>query len=179
MTTDTTTPRIVITGFMAAGKTAVAHALAAELQCAWLDLDEFIAARELRSVPALIDTDGEARFRELETAALRAALATGARVLALGGGTWTVARNRALIAEHDCVTVWLDAPFELCWQRITASADVRPLARDAAAARACYDERRACYQLATHQVIVSTTQTADEIAQALVDKLAHLLSDIH
>ncbi|MFL6211439.1 MAG: shikimate kinase [Pyrinomonadaceae bacterium] len=177
MTTDTTTPRIVITGFMAAGKTALARALAAELQCAWLDLDEFIAARERRSVPVIIDADGETRFREVETAALRAALATDARVFALGGGTWTIARNRALIAEHDCVTVWLDAPFELCWQRITTSNNARPLARDAAAARTRYDERRACYQLAAHQVIVSATQTADEIAQALVNKLAHLPSD--
>jgi shikimate kinase len=171
MTTDTNTPRIVITGFMAAGKTAVARALAAELQCAWLDLDEFIAARDRRSVPAIIDADGEARFRELDTAALRAALATDAHVLALGGGTWTVARNRTLIAEHDCVTVWLDAPFELCWQRIATSNNVRPLARDAAAARARYDERRACYQLAAHHVRVSGTASAHETAAEILVRL--------
>jgi shikimate kinase len=171
MTTDTTTPRIVITGFMAAGKTAVARALAAELQCAWLDLDEFIAARERRSVPAIIDADGEAHFRELETAALRAALATDARVLALGGGTWTVARNRTLIAAHNCVTVWLDAPFELCWQRITASADMRPLARDVAAARTRYDERRVCYQLAAHHIRVSAAAGAHETAAEILVRL--------
>jgi shikimate kinase len=171
MTTHTNTPRIVITGFMAAGKTAVARALAAELQCAWLDLDEFIAAHAGRSVPAIIDADGEARFREIETAALQAALATDARVLALGGGTWPVARNRALIAEHDCVTVWLDAPFELCWQRITTSNDVRPLARDAAAARARYDERRACYQQAAHHIRVSETAGAHETAAEILVRL--------
>lgn len=171
MTTDTTTPRIVLTGFMAAGKTAVARALAAALQCAWLDLDEFITAREGRSVPAIIDADGEGSFRALETAALRAALATDARVLALGGGTWTVARNRALIAAHNCVTVWLDAPFELCWQRITTSNDVRPLARDAAAARARYDERRACYQLAAQHARVSAATSAHETAAEILVRL--------
>ncbi len=115
------TPRIVITGFMCAGKTTVARALAARLNCAWLDLDEFIAARHGRTAAAIIDADGEPRFRKLETEALRAALDSNARIIALGGGAWSVARNRALTAQHACVVIWLDAPFELCWQRITAA----------------------------------------------------------
>src|SRR5205823_4188384 len=169
----TTQPRIIITGFMCAGKTTVARALAARLNCAWLDLDEFVAARASRSVPAIINADGEARFRELETEALRAALRTDVRVIATGGGTWMVEHNRALIAQHDCVTVWLDAPFELCWQRIIESDDARPLAPDRASARARYDERRAYYQLAPHRVVVSAEQSADECAAEILAHLAH------
>jgi shikimate kinase len=122
-------------------------------------------------VPAIIEADGAARFRELETEALYAVLATQARVIALGGGTWTIARNRRLLMAHDCITVWLDAPFELCWQRITSSDDVRPLARDAAEARARYDERRAYYQLAAHHVSVGAEQSAAEIAAELLPRL--------
>ena len=165
--------RIIITGFMAAGKTTVARALATRLNCAWLDLDEFVAARAGRSVPALINAEGEARFREVETAALYAALATDARIIALGGGTWALARNRRLLATHDCITVWLDAPFELCWQRITASDDARPLAPDRATARARYAERRAYYQLAAHRVVVNAEQDADKIAAEILPRLAH------
>jgi len=171
MTTTTPPPRIIITGFMGAGKTTVARALAARLGCAWLDLDEFIAARHHRSVPAIIDAEGETRFRELETDALYVALATDARVIALGGGTWPVARNRQLLAAHGCTTVWLDAPFDLCWQRITASADARPFARDDAEARARYDERRAYYQLAAHHVNVGAAQSATEIAAEIQAKI--------
>jgi shikimate kinase len=165
------TPRIVIIGFMAAGKTTVARALAMRLDSAWLDLDEFINAREGCSVPAIINAEGELRFREIETEALRAALATDACVIALGGGAWMREVNRALIAQHDCVTIWLDAPFELCWQRINKSADVRPLAPDRATARARYDERRAFYQLAAHRFAANTAASADELAADILARL--------
>ena len=165
-------PRIVITGFMAAGKTTVARALAARLNCAWLDLDEVVNARTRRTAATLIEAAGEARFRELETEALRAALATDARILALGGGTWTVARNRELIARAGCTTVWLDAPFALCWQRITAGTDAaRPLAPDLTAARALYAERRAHYRLAAHRVHVGATESAADVAEVIAARL--------
>ncbi|MBC7908882.1 MAG: AAA family ATPase, partial [Pyrinomonadaceae bacterium] len=119
-------PRIILTGFMCAGKTTVAHALARRLDCRLIDLDEFIATREGRSISAIISEDGEAKFREVETRALQDALEeSAARIIALGGGAWTLERNRAALAEHDCMTVWLDAPFELCWQRIMNDSSLR------------------------------------------------------
>lgn len=172
----TQTPRIIITGFMGAGKTTVARALAARLDCAWLDLDDFIAARNGRSVHAIIATDGEARFREFETEALGAALATAAHVIALGGGTWTIARNRALLAQSDAVIIWLDAPFELCWQRITSDDLVRPFAPDCAQARARYDERRAAYQLAAHHIRVNAELSADQLVTEILMSLESELS---
>ncbi len=173
---STRTPHIIITGFMAAGKTTVARALAAQLDCAWLDLDEFIAAREGRSIPAIITTDGEARFREIETELLGAALATDARIIALGGGTWTLARNRALLTQHKTVVIWLDAPFELCWQRINGDAAARPLAPDRAQARARYEERHATYQLAAHHIRVHAAQSAAQIATEILTRLESELS---
>ncbi|HYG11779.1 MAG TPA: shikimate kinase, partial [Pyrinomonadaceae bacterium] len=141
--------RIVLTGFMCAGKTTVARALAARLDCSMLDTDAALVEREGRSIEAIIKEDGEPRFRQIERDALRAILERDrARVIALGGGTWTIADNRALIAAHDCLTVWLDAPFELCWRRIANSADARPLARERERARQLYDARRAAYELA-------------------------------
>ncbi|HYX40162.1 MAG TPA: shikimate kinase, partial [Pyrinomonadaceae bacterium] len=79
-----TTPRIIIIGFMAAGKTTVARALARRLNDSVIDLDESITKREGRTPQELIDEVGEAAFREAETRALRAALRYGtARIIAL------------------------------------------------------------------------------------------------
>jgi shikimate kinase len=157
--------RIVLTGFMCAGKTTVARALAARLGCAMLDTDAALVEREGRSIEAIIDADGEARFRQIERDALRAILERDrARVIALGGGTWTVAENRALIAAHDCLTVWLDAPFALCWQRIANSADARPLARDRERALELYDARRAAYELAAFRVEITQARSAQDTA---------------
>jgi shikimate kinase len=157
--------RIVLTGFMCAGKSTVARALAARLACAMLDTDAALVARACRSIEAIIDEDGETRFRQIERDTLRDILERDdARIIALGGGTWTIAENRALIAAHGCLSVWLDAPFELCWQRIATSADARPLARDRERARELYEARRAAYQLASLRVRITETRSAEDTA---------------
>lgn len=162
---------VVITGFMGAGKTTVAAALAEQLGCALIDLDRFVAGREGRTAQMIIDEDGEPRFREIESEALGDALKMDAGVLALGGGTWTIERNRALIAEHGGLTVWLDAPFELCWRRIESATHARPLARDPAKARALYDARRADYGRASLRVKVDERTSARAIAEEIVRAL--------
>lgn len=158
--------RIVITGFMAAGKTFVAEALARLLGCSTVDLDRKIATREGRRVCDIIEENGEAFFRLAETRALENILENDfACIIALGGGAWAVGRNRSLIAKHKCRTVWLDAPFEVCWQRIAIAAregeEIRPLARDYAAAKKLYEQRRAFYALAEFRMASIASKTAE------------------
>jgi shikimate kinase len=164
--------RILITGFMGAGKTTVAAALARRLGCRMIDLDHFIAAREGRSVRAIIVEDGEARFRALETRALgQVLLDREVRVVALGGGTWIQEENRSLVAKHKGFVIWLDAPFELCWQRIARSAGVRPLAEDHAQARQLYDARRVRYGLAHLRIEAGEEKSAEMILAEIVSSL--------
>ncbi len=162
--------RIVITGFMGAGKTTVARALARLLGCAALDLDDLITERGGRTPQRLIDEDGEAVFRDAETRALAFALVSNdARVIATGGGAWTMTRNRALVAAHGCLSVWLDAPFELCWERIIGDDDdERPFARDREKARRLYGERLAIYGLAQLRVRVTPQLRVEEVAARIV-----------
>jgi shikimate kinase len=161
--------RIVILGFMACGKTTVAHEVARELNCQFVDLDCFITDRERRSPAEIIPADGEETFREVETLALRDVLQDkDAHVIALGGGTWSTPANRTLIALYDCETVWLDAPFELCWERIKSGNTARPLAPDRAAAQERFDSRRMDYQLAEKQIAVTKGVTATDIAKEIL-----------
>jgi shikimate kinase len=159
-------PRILLTGFMGAGKTTVARALARLLRDSFVSLDELITAREGRDPQALFDEEGEAYFRDAETRALRRALEEEpARVIDTGGGAWALARNRDLADEHGCLTVWLDAPFELCWERVTQEPGVaRPLARDRDRAAELYEHRRAAYRLAALRVGVTDGRDAEELA---------------
>jgi shikimate kinase len=164
---------IIITGFMGAGKTTVALILSRKLGCAVIDLDHFITQRMGRTPQAIIDEDGEQRFRELESEALSNALETGnAQTIALGGGTWTITANRALIKDRNGFTVWLDAPFELCWQRISSENSSRPLARDLNRARELYDERHAIYDQAMLRIEVCEEKSADAIALEIIDALS-------
>ena len=157
--------RIVILGFMACGKTTVAKELARQWDCEHVDLDSFITERHGRSPAEIIQQDGEETFRELETLALRDVLQDkDARVIALGGGTWTIPTNRTLIALHDCLSVWLDAPFELCWKRIHAAHTVRPLAPDRDTALARYESRRADYAAAEKPIAVDEFDAPEALA---------------
>ncbi|HBB89749.1 MAG TPA: shikimate kinase [Blastocatellia bacterium] len=159
---------IAITGFMAAGKTTVGRALAARLGCQFVDLDELMTAQQKRSISEMIKTDGEDRFRQLETETLTEVLpASDDVVIALGGGTWAKEQNRRLLNEQNARVVWLDAPFELCWQRIPTGNDGRPLAPSREAAEKLYRARRPVYELAELRLAVSAGQSAEECASAI------------
>ena len=165
---------LVITGFMGAGKTTVGRALARLLGETFIDLDDAVKGLEGRGPRELIDEEGEEHFREAETRALRHVLERGeARVVATGGGAWTLARNRALVAGHGCLSVWLDAPFELCLRRIEeeGARQSRPFARDTQRALALYEQRLAAYRLADLRVSVAPEAGAEELAAEIAAAL--------
>jgi shikimate kinase len=165
---------VVITGFMGAGKTTVGRALARLLDAPFVDLDDAVRELEGRGPRELIDEEGEEYFRESETRALRRVLESGAaRVVATGGGAWTLARNRSLVAAHGCLSVWLDAPFDLCLRRIDTEGarDSRPFARDTERAQRLYTERLAAYRQADLRVPVAPGAGADELAAEIAAAL--------
>lgn len=161
---------IVITGFMGCGKTKVARELARKLNAVMVDLDDVITKRVERSPAQLIVEDGEAAFRAIESETLRELLQNNiAKVIALGGGAWIQETNRQLINQYSCLSVWLDAPFEMCWTRIAASQEDRPLGRTRDQALALYEQRRPVYELANVHIAVS-----EENVENLVSRLVHL-----
>ena len=165
--------KIVITGFMGSGKTSVARALADLLGCEMIDLDEAIAAAEGRSPGEIIAADGEPRFRELEQQALSKLLESpGDQVVALGGGAWISETNRQLVARQCAISVWLDAPFNVCWKRIASASEQRPLAPNESAAFKLFSERTSCYELADLRVAVTEQKPPVEIATEIAEALA-------
>ena len=163
---------IVITGFMGCGKSKVARELALRRNVVMVDLDEWITARVGRNPAQLITEDGESAFREIESNALRDLLRAGeAGVIALGGGAWITEQNRNLIAEHGGVAVLLDTPFELCWQRIEAAEEERPLGRTREQAESLFRARRPVYQLANIRIPVVAHDTVDELVTRIETQL--------
>jgi Shikimate kinase len=153
---------------MGCGKTRVARELARRLNLVMVDLDDQITKRVGRTPAQLIVEEGEAKFRAIEYANLRNVLQIGeARVIALGGGAWIQEVNRRVLEEYDCVSVWLDAPFELCWTRISASQEDRPLGRTRDQAKALYEQRRPVYELANIHIAIREENFEDLIARVI------------
>lgn len=164
--------RIILTGFMGVGKSSVARHLAALLRCKKADLDYFIEEREKRSIAEIIKTEGEPRFRQMETAYLRKILAeTDARVIALGGGAWTIEENRKIIRKHDTICVWLESNFEHCWRNIKASRRERPIAGNKRRARELFAERERYYCLADWHFIVKPGFSSFEVARHIAEQI--------
>ena len=166
---------IVITGFMGSGKSKVARALALKRNVVMMDLDDWITRRVGRNPAQLINEEGERAFREIENMALRELLQSGeAGVIALGGGAWIEQANRDVIDQFSCTSIWLDTPFEVCWERITASEEDRPLGRTREEAETRYKLRNPIYALAQLHIAVTTAQTLDDLISTIETKLGSL-----
>lgn len=162
--TDT---KIVLTGFMGVGKSTVARYLSKFLSSENRDLDDFIEKKETRCIAEILNEDGETAFREIETKNLRKILETGARVIALGGGAWTMERNRKIIKQNNYTSVWLEATFEYCWRNIIFSRIERPLAKGKAKTHKLFQERQQIYCLADWHFIVKPDSDARNIAEQI------------
>ncbi|HIF91912.1 MAG TPA: shikimate kinase [Myxococcales bacterium] len=81
----TRTSAIYLVGLMGVGKSTVGARLAQRLGRIFIDTDQEVERKANRTIAEIFEADGEARFRELEAEAIRAAEMDGA-VIALGGG---------------------------------------------------------------------------------------------
>ena len=112
------TGNLYLVGYRGTGKTTVGRLLADALGRPFVDLDERIETDAGRSIAAIFADEGEAGFRDRETAALQAAVGVDS-IIATGGGIVLREGNRRLLKSTGFV-VWLQALAEILWERIRA-----------------------------------------------------------
>jgi shikimate kinase / 3-dehydroquinate synthase len=127
---------LVLIGFMGAGKSTAARALAGA------DSDALVEAELGCSIEAFFDREGEAAFREVEERVVCELLDRAPEVVALGGGAVLSERVRSALREHTVALLEVDA--ETAWARAAKSG--RPLARDREAFERRFAERLGIYE---------------------------------
>lgn len=136
---------LILTGFMGAGKTAVARLAAGLLKVNFIDLDDHVEKTSGLTIAKLFENHGEPRFRELETKALEEIIQGPPVIIATGGGVLKTARNRELM--KGCVAVNLDAGIETLLKRLSGTEYKRPLLKGGEeAVRRLYQERKPLYE---------------------------------
>ena len=163
---------VVMVGMMGCGKTAIGRALADRLNVPFLDSDAEIEAAANAAITEIFTRDGEAFFRKREAEVIGRLLTGPAGILSTGGGAFMQSVNRAAIDEL-AVSVWLDAPLPLLWERVRHK-DTRPLLQTAdplATLTEIFHDRSPIYAEAGIHVDVkshtSIEQTTDQVIAAL------------
>jgi shikimate kinase len=116
---------IVLVGFMGTGKTSVGHALAAELDLTFVDMDAMIEAREARPISEIFATDGETYFRTVERQVAQELAARDGLIIGTGGGVVLDPQNISDFSASGLV-VCLQASPETILDRV-AHDTTRPL----------------------------------------------------
>lgn len=150
------------------GKSSVAQAMAELWGCSWVDTDDVIAETVGRPVAELLREDGEPAFRDLELAALIAALDTDA-IVATGGGVVCAARARDLLKSAP--TIWLDCDDQVILARLS-DGDRPLLGQDPRGSLARLRDVRVGWYSEVSRARVEASGTLDDVTGRIVAALA-------
>jgi shikimate kinase len=181
-------PKLILTGFMATGKSTIARLLARRLQWRVIDCDAEISARAGRPIYQIFRDCGEAHFRAIERSVIAEIASDPGRcaqcgnrrpaVIATGGGAIVDPQNYA--ALRDCgVIICLTARPDVIAQRIANGVKTRPMlghGRMPVKQRIAelMEKRREAYGRAT-----LTIDTSDRTVEQVVDALLETLADAY
>lgn len=121
---DEVRPNLVLTGFMATGKTSVGREIARRLGRRFVDMDAEIEARAGRPIPRIFAEDGEAEFRRMEAGLISELSRQANLVIATGGGALVDTANRANMARSGTI-ICLTCDAEDIVRRIAAQGNTR------------------------------------------------------
>ena len=118
--------RIILIGYMGAGKTTVGRALAKELGIPFYDLDWYIASRMRKKVPQIFAEKGEDGFRTIEHNMLHEVAEFEDVIISCGGGTPCFFDNMDYM-NAQAETVYLKARPEVLYDHLRMGRTERPL----------------------------------------------------
>lgn len=172
--------RILIIGYMGAGKTTLGKVLAKDLGLPFYDLDWYIESRMMKTVPQLFAERGEEGFRKVEHNMLHEVAEFEDVVISCGGGTPCFYDNMEYMnAQGD--TVYLKVSPEVLYAHLQMGKVERPLLKNKtredmqAFIKEQLAEREKYYTKARHIFNVDLLDSYDKI-QTSVTNLRKLLN---
>ena len=171
--------RIIIIGYMGAGKTTLGKALAARLGIPFYDLDWYIESRMRKTVKEIFDERGEEGFRLIERNMLHEVAEFEDVVVSCGGGTPCFFDNMDYMNEQG-KTLYLKATPEVLYSHLKMGKGVRPLLLNKtpeelkAFISQQLEQREPYYAKARYTLDISLLDSSDKISQS-VEETIHML----
>ena len=118
--------RIILIGYMGAGKTTIGKALSKELGIIFYDLDWYIESRMRKTVSEIFAERGEEGFRKIEYNMLHEVAEFEDVIISCGGGTPCFFDNMDYLNQQG-LTVYLKAEPEVLYKHLQMAKVERPL----------------------------------------------------
>ena len=173
--------RIIIIGYMGAGKTTVGKALAKDLGLTFYDLDWYIESRMHKTVKQIFDEQGEEGFRRIERNMLHEVAEFEDVIISCGGGTPCFFDNIDYMNQVGEV-FYLKASPETILQHLSMSRGERPLLKDKTPEQLQQfvteqlAQREPFYNKAKYAIDVNLMDTYDKIKLS-VDKIKNKIEE--
>jgi shikimate kinase len=154
---------VYLVGMPGSGKSTVGPELARLLGVPFVELDEEIQRSAGATIREIFERDGEARFRELEAAALVEAATRDPSVVSCGGGVVLEPANRVTLRATGEV-IFLSVPLEILRERVRPGAD-RPLIHEDGDLERLFRERESLYREFAARVVDASGPPEEVAAQ--------------
>ena len=172
--------RIILIGYMGAGKTTIGRALAKELDVPFYDLDWYIESRRHKTVAQIFAEEGEEAFRRIEHNMLHEVAEFEDVVISCGGGTPCFFDNMEYMNAQGQV-VYLKAEPQVLIDHLRMGRTERPLLKGKSPVeleefiKEQVRARESYYNQARYIFDVSLMDNYEKI-QATITKLRQMLS---
>ena len=164
--------RIVLMGFMGAGKSTVGKKLAESCGCTFIDTDEWIEREQNRKISDIFEKDGEKAFRDMETDLLKRLQNSEEEfILSIGGGMPVREENRERLRNLGTV-VYLRTTKEEIIRRVSGDVN-RPLLQGGALEEkvtALMNAREHIYQETAHREVLTDGKNPTELVDEIMNK---------
>lgn len=169
--------KLILLGYMGAGKSTIGRLLAKEMGYDYLDLDQLIEEQEAKSIPEIFESKGEIYFRKAEHLLLKDILTSRSNiVLSLGGGTPCYANNHVLYQRDDCNSFYLKASIPTLQSRLEQDSTQRPLIsnlsmleREECIAKQLFE--RSFYYNQAQNILVVDGKSPEDITKEIINTL--------
>lgn len=162
---------VFLCGFMGCGKSTSGKLAAKKLGCGFCDTDDLIVRTLDMSIPDIFEKKGEPFFRKTEAEIVRS-LCGKTIVAACGGGAMLNPDTARAAREAGAAVIFLDVPFEVCYDRISGDEN-RPIAARSTKEelQELFNSRRSVYLSHSTVRIDCGSKSPVEIAESIAESV--------
>lgn len=160
---------IVITGFMASGKSTVSELLSKMTGMECIDTDCLIEKESDMSINEIFSKFGEPHFRKLENELSKRLANTDGKIISTGGGFVINPENIDNLRKNGTIFL-LDADFSVIEERIEKARATRPLMQNSGieGIKQRFEARKVYYDNCDYRIEIKGEATPEEIAEKIL-----------